>query len=179
MDLLNKNKKKALIVVAHKDFRDEEYFITREILVSSGISVDTASFDISPAVGIRGGKVDVDVLISNARADDYDALVLIGGRGISSYLDHAALNELVRSFVVAEKLVAAICAAPIILARAGVLTGKKATVWHTPDNMAYPEILSASDAVFVDEEVVIDGRIITASYPEASNRFAESVVSMI
>jgi protease I len=180
MDLLNKNKKrKVLFVIAHEDFRDEEYFIAREALEELGVDVVTASSDLSPATGVKGGEAKIDVLLSDVVLDDYDAIAIAGGRGARLYFEMTDLHDLIRNFNKEGKVVAAICAAPVILAKAGVLSGKKATAWHTSENMEYPEEIKMFGALFVDEDVVIDGKVVTANNPESSRKFGETIASLI
>lgn len=168
-----------LFVISHEDFRDEEYFITRDMLESLGINIVTASSDKSPAKGIKGGEAIVDKLFSDVSPEDYSGVVVAGGRGIRAYFKNAELHDLLRSFFNAGKVVGAICAAPALLAEAGLLSGKKSTAWHTDEDMEYPNILTGSGAVFVDTDIVVDGRIVTAKSPEYSRKFGEAIASLI
>jgi protease I len=179
MELLNENKKNVLFIIAHSDFRDEEYFISRDTLERSGINVVTASSSLSPAIGVKGGEAKIDILLSDVELDDYDAIAIAGGRGIRLYFEQNDLHDLIRNFNNKGKVVAAICAAPVILAKAGVLSGKKATAWHTSDNMEYPEDIKMFGGVFVDDDIVIDGKIVTAKNPESSKKFGEAIASLI
>ncbi len=71
----------------------------------------------------------------------------------------------------------AICIAPTILAYAGVLEGKKATVWNQDGKQA--EILTKNGAEFVDELVVVDGKIVTANGPPAAEAFGKKILEML
>jgi len=179
MDLLNKNNKCVLFIVSHEDFRDEEYFITREMIENSGINIVTASSDKSPAKGTKGGEIAVDKLFSEISPDDYDGVVVVGGRGIRAYFKNTELQELLKGFFNAGRVIGAICAAPVLLAEAGLLRGKKCTAWHTEEDMEYPNVLIGSGAVFVDTDIVVDGRIVTAKSPEYAKKFGEAVASLI
>lgn len=180
MEPLKKDKKKiVLFIIAHKDFRDEEYFITREVLEREGISVETASSDTSSAVGVKGGEVNVDILFSSADPSQYDAITIVGGRGIRDYFDDASLHGLIKDFYNGDKVVTAICAAPVVLARAGVLKGKKATAWHTTSDMECPNILKEEGAIFVEDDIVADGNVITARDPESAAGFGRAIILAI
>lgn len=180
MEPLNKNKKnKVLFVVAHKDFRDEEYFITLEVLEKGGVSVETASSDNSPAIGVKGGEAKVDITLSVANPENYDAIVIVGGRGIRDYFNDPDLKELITGFNNKGKKIAAICAAPVVLAKAGVLKGKEASVWHTEDDMEYADILKEEGADFIEKDIVVDGNVITARDPESAAEFGKIIVSAI
>ena len=71
------------------------------------------------------------------------------------------------------KVVAAICLAPVVLARAGILKGKKATYFNSP--VSFRE-MKAGGAVLVDKAVVTDGRIVTANGPAAAAEFADTFI---
>ena len=180
MEPLNNNKKKkVLFVVAHKDFRDEEYFITREVLEKGGVSVKTASSDNSPAIGVKGGEVEIDIVFSAADPEDYDAIVIAGGRGIRDYFNDPVLKSLVIGFNNKGKTIAAICAAPVVLAMAGILRGKEASAWHTEEDMEYADLLKREGADFAKKDIVVDGNIITARDPESAAEFGKVIVSAI
>ena len=76
-----------------------------------------------------------------------------------------------------KKVLAAICIAPTILAKAGVLDGKRATVWNKEGNNS--KILENHGAIFTDEMVIVDGKIITANGPDAAEGFAIKIVEML
>lgn len=133
---------------------------------------------VSPAEGTvqamqgdwdHGDTFDVDLPVGQARAEDFDMLVLPGGtlNADALRLDEDSV-ELVKAFFAADKPVAAICHAPWILAQAGVAKGRRLT------SFAATEVdLKNAGADWVDEEVVVDGRLITSRNPgdlEAFNR---------
>ena len=74
------------------------------------------------------------------------------------------------------KVVAAICLAPVVLARAGILKGKKVTCFYSP---ASSREMKAGGAVLVDKAVVSDGRIVTANGPEAAAEFADTFIRIL
>jgi len=162
---------KALLVIAPKDFRDEEYFETRRALEDKGISVVTASKGVSEARGMLGGKARVDMDISLADADAFDAVVFIGGTGAHAFFNDPAAHRLAASAFEKGRIVAAICIAPVILANAGILQGKKATVWGG----VYSTQIEAGGADYTGEDVVTDGSVITANGPDAARDFGRRI----
>jgi protease I len=80
---------------------------------------------------------------------------------------------MVKYFHASAKVVAAICLAPVVLARAGILKGKKATFFNSPISLGE---MKAGGAVLVDKAVVTDSRIITANGPAAAKEFAETFI---
>ncbi|HEY8393057.1 MAG TPA: DJ-1/PfpI family protein [Capillibacterium sp.] len=167
-------KKKAVLVIAERTFRDEEYLVPKDLLARAGVEVVTASTTAGEAVGKLGHKVRPDILISQVKAEDYDALVFVGGGGAAQYFADETAHQLARDFVHAGKVVAAICIAPVILARAGVLRGKRATVF--PDGV--PELKKAG-AIYTAQRVERDGRIITGNGPEAAEAFGQEILGQL
>ncbi len=124
-----------------------------------------------------GAKVEVSSTVQQAGADAYDALAIAGGAGSPTHLwDNAAVLALVKSFERAGKPVAAICLSGAVLARAGVLQGRRATVY--PADRAILE-LKRGGATYVAEPVVVDGRIVTADGPEAAAAFGAALLSQL
>lgn len=165
-------KKKAVFIVAEQEFRDEEYQVPKDVLSQAGIEVVTASTTTEEAVGKLGLKVRPDLLVAEIKPDDYGAIVFVGGGGAAQYFADSAVHALAGSFAEAGKVVAAICIAPVILARAGLLKGKRATVF--PDGI--PELEKAG-AVYTAQSVERDGRIITGNGPEAAEAFGREIAA--
>ena len=134
---------KILFVIAKNGFRDVEYFTPKEILEKAGHSVKTASNGKTGEIanGADEGKVKIDIDISDADADDFDAVVFVGGPGALENLDNEESYRLAREVSAKKKLLAAICIAPAILAKAGVLKNRKATVWTSVSDKSAVEIL--------------------------------------
>ncbi len=162
--------KRVLAVIAFERFRDEELLVPREVLEQAGVAVTVASSAPGTATGKLGARVEVDVLITDAREADYDAVAFVGGPGSKGYWDDPAAHDLARAFHNAGKLVCAICSAPIILARAGLLDGRAATCFEG-DRAE----LEHGRAAYTGAEVTMDGRFITASGPAAAAAFAHTI----
>ena len=165
-------KKRAVFIIAEHEFRDEEYQVPKDILLAAGIEVVTASTTTEEAVGKLGLKVRPEHLVAEIKPDDYGAIVFVGGGGAAQYFADSTVHTLARNFAEAGKVVAAICIAPVILARAGLLKGKRATVY--PDGI--PELEKAG-AVYTGQSVERDGQIITGNGPEAAEAFGREIVA--
>jgi protease I len=163
--------KKAVMVIAHDGFRDEELFTPKEILEKNSIEVKVASTDLSPAKGMLGAKVNPDMLVSDINVMDFDAIVFIGGIGANQYWDDPTAQQLAEDFFSTGRVVAAICIAPVTLANAGILKGKRATVWSSEAGQ-----LTAAQANYTGRPVEKDGNIITASGPQAAREFGEDLL---
>ncbi len=165
--------KKVLLVIAPEHFRDEELLEPRRILSERGATVAVASTRGGTAHGMLGAEVTPDLLVSDARATDYDAVVVVGGMGSPTHLwNDAALHTLLREAHAARRVVAGICLSGAVLAKAGVLRGLRATVYSTPESL---RALSAGGATYMPQGVVVDGRVVTAEGPPVARAFAEKI----
>jgi len=163
--------KTILMVVAPKDFRDDEYTTPRSMFDAEGATVTVASTRRGTAVGVGGTQVPVDLVASEAKGSDYDAVVFVGGPGMVPYLDNAEFVRLAKESAAAGKVTAAICVAPTILANAGLLKGVQATAWESE----HPK-LKAAGATISPHNTVRSGKIITANGPEAARDFATLII---
>jgi protease I len=181
MDIMPKTLegKKVAIIIAFRDFRDEEYFIPKEVLENSGAEVRTVSTEKGIAIGSQGGEANVNIILSEIKVSDFDAIVFIGGPGAPKYLDNETSYKIAQDAVLQGKILAAICISPTILAKSGVLSGKKATVWSSPLDKSAVKILKDSGANYQSDRVVIDGKIITANGPDAAGDFAEAIIRVL
>ena len=117
----------------------------------------------------------VDVTVADARAEDYDALVLPGGVANPDTLrTHADAVALVREFVASGRPVAAICHAPWTLIEADVVSGRRLTSWPSLKT----DIRNAGGE-WVDESLVVDGNLITSRNPDDLPDFCGAVVEAL
>lgn len=168
--------KKAALIIAFKDFQDEEYFIPKQVLKSGGSRITTVSSELGKALGTYGGEVNVDLTLDKLKVDDYDAIIFIGGSGTLKYTEDETCWKIAQESVQKEKILGAICVGPVILARAGILSGKKATVWSSPLDKSAVKVLKEEGAIFEDTEIVQDENIITANGPQAARKFGETIL---
>ena len=110
---------------------------------------------------------------------NFDAVVFIGGDGTKEYFDNDNAHKIVQETVNANKVLAAICIAPVILARAGILKGKTATVWSSVVNKSGEKELEEAGCTVSKKRVVQDERIITADGPSVSEEFARAITEAI
>ena len=168
--------RRVVIIIAFRDFRDAEYFIPKEVLEIVEIEVTTASNKKGVAIGADGGEVNVDLLVSDINLADFDGVVFVGGPGCLKNLDNEEVYKLLKQVVSEDKILASICISPVILAKAGVLKGKKATVWSSPLDKKAVKILKEKGVDYQAEPLVVDGNIITANGPAAVYKFGEAVI---
>ena len=163
--------KRVLIVVAQRNFRDEELFEPLHMFREAGYQVTIASTATGPIRGSEGGWARADILIGQARVKDYDAVVFVGGWGGLDLHGDRAAQKLARDAYEADRVVAAICVAPVILARAGLLKTRPATCFHTEAKK-----IQDLGAEYVDELTVVSGRIVTGNGPNAATEFARAII---
>ncbi len=161
------------VFVPHDLFRDDEFERIVRTLERANFSVAVVSSDTTAAQGIDGLLLKPERLLKEITPDEFAALVLVNGSGIAPYWKDTVLQERCRRFADAGRLVAAIELAPLVLARAGVLKGKSATVF--PHRYAI-NILKEHSARHKFQPVVVDGNIITAARAEHTAAFARAIV---
>jgi protease I len=138
-----------------------------ELLALHDGTIEARQADMEPA-----GRFTVDRPVSEASVDDYDGLLLPGGTVNPDKLRMSAdAVGFVRAFVATGKPVAAICHGPWTLVEADVVRGRRVTSW--------PSIrtdLRNAGAEVVDEEVVVDGQLLTSRSPADLKAFCPAIV---
>ena len=147
--------KKALVILA-EGFEEIEAVTPIDLLRRAGISVTVAGLSSITVKGARGIPICADSILDSCKEDAFDALILPGGQpGTTNLASSSTVLEMVRKSAHDGRLIAAICAAPSVLGKAGILQGKKAT--------CYPGIEDALiGAELQDSLVVVDGNLITS-----------------
>lgn len=165
------NMKKVLLLLA-KGFEEVEALTTVDYLRRMDIIVDTCS--ITEEIKVEGAHrivVEADKVLGKIDSiKNYDGLVIPGGLpGATNLRDDGRVIDMVKEFNDGGKLVAAICAGPIVLERAGIIKGKKVT--------SYPGFEGdLKESEYSDDLVVQDGNIITARGPAVAVYFALKIV---
>jgi len=168
------SQKRVVMVIAEKDFRDEELFHPKAVLEKEGIKVDVASTTLKAARGSKGGMITPDKLVSDINLADYDALIFIGGSGCRQYWDDQRALGLIKESAARDKITAGICSAGATLALAGVLEGKKATAFS-----GEADVLRQNGADYTGKPVEVDGNIITADGPASATDFGKAIVKKL
>ncbi len=168
------NGQKVAMIIAHEGFRDEELSVPLEMFKREGAEVKIASSSLDMAKGKLGMTVKPDVLYSNINVKDYDAIVFVGGPGSTQYWDDPVAHRIAKDAVSLGKVLAAICAAPPILANAGVLKRKRATCFPSDEGP-----LIAGHAQYTAKAVEADGTIVTGNGPQSAGIFAKEIVRLL
>jgi len=155
---------KALVLMA-EGFEEIELTTIADVLRRGGVAVTIAGLKDGIITGSRGIRIQPDATLDGIR-EIYDMIVLPGGSaGYVNLGSDMRVIELVKRYDSEGKMVAAICAAPSILSKAGIIEGKKATIFMGMES----ELKSAK---YVDETVVEDGNILTSQGPGTAMEFA-------
>jgi protease I len=163
--------KKILMIVPARNFNDEEYLRPRAVFDREKIKVSVASTHIGQIKGSFGTWIKADCQLVEVKPADFDAVVFVGGSGTVEYFGNSTALRIAREMNACGKIIAAICIAPAILARAGLLRGRKTACFPSET-----ERILEGGAVLLDAGVVVDGNIITARGPENASEFGESII---
>lgn len=146
-----------------------------DLLRRAGIEVTSAGLNAGSVTASRGVTLIPDTDLESALKSDYDMIVLPGGLPGADHLDDdERIRSILRKMSDDNKYIAAICAAPKVLANAGVLAGKTAT--------SYPGFLDGlglSDTTLSNEAVVRDGKVITSRGPGTAIDFALELIEVL
>ena len=146
-----------------------------DLLRRAQIEVTVAGLQSGPVTGSRGTVIVPDASLDDAMNGDYDMVALPGGQpGATHLANDARILQLVKTMAARGKIVAAICAAPKVLAVAGLLDGKQATCFRGAiDPKAFPRIRLQT------RPVVVDGNIVTSRGPGTAMDFALELIRML
>jgi protease I len=167
---------KVLMIVAQKNFRDEELLIPKEMLETEGHEVVITSLSRYEATGMLGAKVTPKMAVHEANPSFFDAIVVVGGSGSPALAQSEDVLKLLQNAEKQGKIISAICLGPMALAKAGVLAGRKATIFKTEDSL---QALKDGGASYTGEDVTVEGKLVTASGPQAANEFARALIDLL
>jgi len=162
--------KNIVMIIAFNRFRDEEYAEPKKVFELAEVKVITASTQLGTATGKLGMKTSVDITLAQLNAADYDAVLFVGGPGSFDLYENKTCHKIAQDTLAQGKVLGAICAAPGILAHAGVLQGKKATMFDDTG------VLAQFGAIYTGNDVEVDGKIITATGPVTTKAWAEAIL---
>ena len=170
--------RRAVILTADQ-FEDMELFFPWFRLLEAGVEVDVAAPQAGAIQGEHGYGLKVTKTIREVDPDRYDLLVVPGGspdgapatvRGIKPAQDIA------RSFFARNKPVASICHGPWLLVSADLVRGRRLTsYWHD----GVPEDIRAAGGIYEDEEVVVDGNLVTSRWPLDLPAFVREMMKLL
>jgi protease I len=163
---------KALIISAD-NFEDTELLVPYYRLKEEGIEVDIASIKKGKIKGKHGYEVEVNKTLKEVNPEEYDTLILPGGRAPEIIRKEKEAIEIVKHFFKNNKPVSAICHGPQLLISAGVLKSRHATCYKSVANE-----MKDAGAIYEDREVIVDGNLITSRQPSDLPAFLKETMNM-
>lgn len=167
---------KICMILAPQEFRDEEYMIPRGVFESRNEKVITASTS-EFAVGRFGLQVEIDMLLLDVSAQDFDAVFWVGGLGCLKFLEQKEAMRIAREFQQEQKVIGAICAAPRLLLHWNILQGKNMTGWNGDRKLG--DLAQQFGATYTGNDVETDGNILTADGPDSSQKAGKQLLKML
>ena len=168
-----------VLIVATDGFEESELFGPLEMLKARGADVKLASPGLQPIQATvhddPGRTIRPDMAIADARAEDFDALILPGGvRNPDALRTNSAAIALIRGFDRAGKPIAAICHGPWLLVEADIVRGRTVTGWGS-----IRTDLRNAGATVADEPAVVDGNLVTSRNPDDVEPFTEALIDLL
>lgn len=169
--------KTALVIIAPTGYQDKELEGTMKGLKDAGFDVVIGSTEAGTCTGKLGGSTEAGIALRDVVASSYDRIAFIGGPGAHALVDDIDAKRVAREAVDVHIPLGAICIAPTILAAAGVLKGKTATVWDDGERTQV-SFLQTHGASYAGEDVTVDGLIVTANGPGAAEEFGRRIAGI-
>lgn len=167
--------KVRIAVMVAEGFHDGEAFMPMGYLLNKGYHITV----IGPARGTVKAynsdfTINIEKAVSEVTVDDFDALLLPGGRGPAVLRENDSVLEFVREFWDSGKVTAAICHGPQVLVSAGVLDGRTSTGVG-----GIQEELEGAGVKYLDQSVVVDQNLVTSRVPQDLHDFSKSIVEAL
>jgi protease I len=174
MQISSEKARKHVLIISANGFEDSELLQPYQQLNEEGVSADIASMRAGTITGKHGMEVKATLSVDEVNPDDYQMLLLPGGKAPAELRKHQRVLEIVRHFFQQNKPVAAICHGPQILISAGVMEDRTST--------SYPSVaeeLREAGANYLDQEVVVDGNLITSRRPDDIPAFVGEILAVL
>ena len=163
-----------VLIISADQFEDSELLVPYYRLIEEGMQVDIASMRKGKVTGKHGYEVEADKSLAEIDADEYDALILPGGKAPASVRKEPAALAVAKRFFERNRPVAAICHGPQTLISAGLLKGRRATCYRSVANE-----MREAGAKYEDSEVVVDGNLVTSRQPSDLPAFMRETVKLL
>lgn len=160
------------IIAAFNGFRDEELLQSHKIFLDNDIDTEVYSSHTGMTLGKFGASFQINKTIDQVDINKIEALIIIGGLGVYNFLGNKKIHQLIASVHNSNKLIAAICMAPLIIAETGLLKNRKATVFSAEKGR-----IIEMGASYTRAAVEYSDNIITANNADATKKFANKIVS--
>ena len=170
---MEENTLKALIVSAD-NFEDIELLYPYYRLQEEGIEADVASLKRGPIKGKHGYTVEANKALNEIDPDNYDILILPGGKAPETIRKDKYALEIAKRFFEQNKPVSAVCHGPQTLITAGLMKGRRATCYES-----VAKEMKEAGALYEDKEVVIDKNLVTSRQPSDLPAFMRETLKLL
>ncbi len=162
--------------VLDSDFEDSEFQKPYDALREAGHEVVVIGFEAGKELRGKKGQVTAktDKSIADVRPDDFDALLIPGGYSPDHLRGDERFVDFSKAFFERDRPVFAVCHGPQLLITAGVVRGRRMTAWKT-----IQDDLRIAGANVVDEEVVVDGNLVTSRQPSDLDAFSREAIKKL
>lgn len=166
----------VLYILPEKAVDHTEFTESKKLLEDNGIKVTLASTKVGEISDDKNEKFKSTVLIKNVDVKDYELIAVMGGNGMKLIENNEDVMKLLQEANKEGKYIGAICYGPVLLAKAGILEGKTATVYPNPRNN---KKLEDGGATVTLDKMVVEGNIFTAQGPMDTKAFGEKMVELL
>ena len=164
---------KSAVILLAEGFEEIEAITIIDVLRRGSVKCDICSIRDRKVIGAHKIKIKVDILLSEIEVDSYDAVILPGGMpGAKNLKEDSRVIDILKRFKIKNKIIGAICAAPIVLKEAGIIIDK--TITSYPD---FKDELSESN--YSEDIVTNDGNIFTSRGPATAIYFALELLKQL
>lgn len=166
---------RKVLIMVDNGVEDVEFLYPYYRFQEEGYKVDVvASKAKETYLGKHGIPIRSNLSPEEVNIDDYDALIIPGGRAPDRMRINKGLVKIVKEAYERGKVIAAICHGPQMLIEADVLRGKKATCWRSVTTD-----LKNAGAIFINEPAVVDGNIVTSRFPADLPKFCQETIKLL
>lgn len=163
-----------VLILSSDYFEDAELLVPYYRLKEEGIPVEIGSDKTGTIIGKHGYEVAVDKKLSEIVPQDYDVLLLPGGKAPAALREEPSALAIAKAFMQNDRPVAAVCHGPQILISAGVLKNRHATCYR-----AVADEMRQAGAHYEDREVVVDGNLVTSRQPADLPAFMREFMKLL
>jgi protease I len=163
-----------VLIISSDNFEDTELLVPYYRIKEEGFQVDVASIKKGKIKGKHGYEVEVDKILKEVDVDEYDALMLPGGKAPETIRRDTYALEIAKKFFVQNKPVSAICHGPQILISAGLLKARKATCYKS-----VAKEMKEAGAIYEDKEVIVDRNLVTSRQPSDLPAFMRETMKLL
>jgi protease I len=163
-----------VLIISADNFEDSELLVPYYRMLEEGHDVDIASIKTGKIRGKKGYEIEANKAVADVYPEDYGLLILPGGKAPGEIRKNQHALDIARAFFKRNKPVAAICHGPQTLISAGLMKGRHATCYRS-----VAEEMKEAGANYEDDEVIVDGNLITSRQPGDLPAFMKAIMKQI